>query len=180
MRTVSLLGDLKVQVVTASDNEESPHLNTRENGSGNSTDRGQNSTGASSSAEFKKLSRELKLRISRVMDEVMNSVRVQIQRTINDAISTQILPQIQNAFKARSGQTTQKGWNVLDERPEYDTEDCRKDRIKSNSKNEHVRNRLIDDHADQAYDNMRQIIVFAQTIIAHLNRTYTKFCGSPQ
>ena len=49
-------------------NEESPHLNTRENKSGNSTDRGQNSTGASSSAEFIKLSGELNLKISRETD----------------------------------------------------------------------------------------------------------------
>ena len=96
----------------ASDNEERPHLNTRENGSGSSTDRGQNSTGASSSAEFNKLSGELNFRISRETDEMMNSVSVQIQRAINDAISNQILPQIQNSFKAGSGQTTQKGWNV--------------------------------------------------------------------
>ena len=60
----------------ASDNEESPDLNTKENRSGNSTDRDQNSTGASSSAEFNKLSGELNLRISREMDEMMNSVSV--------------------------------------------------------------------------------------------------------
>ena len=111
----------------ASDKGGSPHLNTRENRSGISTDRGQNSTGASSSAEFKKLSGELNLRISREMDEMMNSVSFQIWRAINDAISNQILPQIQNPFKAGSGQTTQKGSNVPAEKPEYDTEDCRND-----------------------------------------------------
>ena len=46
------------------------------------------------------------------MEEMMNSVSVQIQRSINDAISNQILPQIQNAFKAGSGHVTQNGWNV--------------------------------------------------------------------
>ena len=46
------------------------------------------------------------------MDEMMNSVSVQIQRANNDAISNQVLPQIQNAFKAGSGHVTQKGWNV--------------------------------------------------------------------
>ena len=61
----------------ASDNEESPHLKTRETRSGKSTDSGQNSTGASSGAEFNKLSGELNLRISREMDEMMNSVSVQ-------------------------------------------------------------------------------------------------------
>ena len=95
--------------------EENSHLNTRENRSGNSTDCGQNSTGASSCAEFNKLSGEHNLRISSEMDEMMNSVSVQIQRANNDAISNQLLPQIQKAFKA--GQVTQKGWNVPAERP---------------------------------------------------------------
>ena len=147
----------------ASDNEESPHLNTREDKSGNSTDRGQNSTGASSSTEFNKLSGELNLRISREMDEMLNSVSVQIQRAINDAISNQILPQIQNAFKAGSGQTTQKGWNVPAERPEFDDEDCRNGKIRSNSRNELIRNRLNDDLKDQAYD--RQV---SQTVLKEL------------
>ena len=32
------------------------------------------------------------------MDEIMNNVSAQIQRVINDAISSQVLPQIQNAL----------------------------------------------------------------------------------
>ena len=109
----------------ASDNEESPDLNTEENRSGNSTDRGQNSTGASSRAEFNKLSGELNLRISREMDEMLNSVSVRIRRAIFDAISNQILPQIKNAFKTGLEQRTQNGWKDPAKRPEYDTEDCR-------------------------------------------------------
>ena len=142
----------------ASDNDESPHLNTREDKPGNSTDRGQNSTGASSSAEFNRISGELNLRIPREMDEMMKSVIVQIQRAINDAISNQILPQIQNAFKAGSGQTKQKGWNVPTEKPEYDTEDCRNDKIRSNSRSELIRNRLNDDLTDQAYSSNLKIV----------------------
>ena len=78
-------------------NEEDPHFNTRENRSSNNADHGQNSI---SSAELNRLSSEPKSRISREMDEMMNGVSVQIQRAINDAISCQVLPQIQNAFKA--------------------------------------------------------------------------------
>ena len=126
----------------ASDNDDSPQLNTRENRSGKSTDCGQISTGASSSAEFNLLSGELNLRISREMDEMMNSVSVQIQRAFNDAICNQILPQIQNAFETGLGQATQKGWNVSAERPEYDTEDRRDDRIRCYSKSELIHNRL--------------------------------------
>ena len=51
------------------------------------------------------------------MDEVMNSVSVQLQRAIYDAISNQVLPQIQNALWSDSGQTTQKGWTVSADTP---------------------------------------------------------------
>ena len=59
------------------------------------------------------------------MDEMMNSVSVQIQRATSDAISNQVLPQIQNALKAGSGHVAQKGWNVPAERPEYIAEEYR-------------------------------------------------------
>ena len=93
------------------------------------------------------------MRISREMDEMMNSVSVQIQEAIKDAISNQILLQFQNTFEAGSRQTTQKGWNVPTERPEYDNEDCRDDRIRCNSKSELSHSRLNDDLTQQAYDN---------------------------
>ena len=40
---------------------------------------------------------------------MMNSVSVQIQNAMIDAISSQVLPQIQNAIMAVSGHVTQKG-----------------------------------------------------------------------
>ena len=52
----------------------------------------------------------------------MNSVSVQIQRTINDAISNQVLPQIPNVILAGSGRVTRKEWDVLAERPEINPE----------------------------------------------------------
>ena len=70
---------------------------------------GQNSADVSSQAEINKLSSELNSRISREMDEIMNSVSVQIQRAINDAISNQVLSQIQNVISAGSGRVTKKG-----------------------------------------------------------------------
>ena len=42
------------------------------------------------------------------MDEVMNIVSLQIQRAINDAISSQVLPQIQNAIMAGVDASHQK------------------------------------------------------------------------
>ena len=41
---------------------------------------------------------------------------------INDAISNQVLPQIQNAIMTGSGQMTKKEWNVPAEGPEANTE----------------------------------------------------------
>ena len=92
-------------------NEENLYLNTREAELGVNAEPGRNSASANSSAENIRLSSELKSRISREMDEMMNSVSVQIQRATNDAISSQVLPQIQNVFMAGSGHVTQKGWN---------------------------------------------------------------------
>ena len=86
------------------------------------------------------------------MDEMMNSVSVQIQRAINDAISNQVLPQIQNAIMAGSGRVTQKGWNVLAEGPEINTEVLRNEKARNNSKSELVQNRLNDEPGDNAYD----------------------------
>ena len=93
-------------------NEGNIYINPRGIESSNDAGLGQNSTSANSSAEINKLSFELNSMISREMDEVINSVRVQIQRAINDAISNQVLPQIENTIMARSGHMTQRGWNV--------------------------------------------------------------------
>ena len=73
---------------------------------------------ANSSAEINRMSIELNSRKSREMDEMMNSVSVQIQRAVNDAIVNQVLPQIQNVVLAGSGHVTRKGWNVPAKRPE--------------------------------------------------------------
>ena len=75
-----------------------------------------------SSAELNRLSSELNSRISREMDEMMNSVSVQIQRAISDAISTQVLPQIQNVIMAGLGHGAWKGWTIPSERPELISE----------------------------------------------------------
>ena len=91
------------------DDEGDSYPISRENKSSNNANYSHNSAGSDSSAEFNRLSGELTVRISREMDEVMNSVSVQIQRAINDAISNQVLPQIQSHLRTGSGQMTQKG-----------------------------------------------------------------------
>ena len=77
----------------------------------------QNSAGIDSQAEINKLSSELNSRISREMDEMMNSVSSQIQRAISDAINNQVLPQIQTLL-----------WPVQDRRLEGDGRDLMRDR----------------------------------------------------
>ena len=129
--------------------------NVTKDRSSNSATYGHNSAGTDSSAEFNRLSGELSLRISREIDEVMNSVSAQIhqiQRAINDAISNQVLPQIQNALRGGSGPVTQKGRNVSAEKPERVTEDSSNLKTRSSSKSEPLRNRLHDESADSTHD----------------------------
>ena len=44
---------------------------------------------------------------------MMKSVSVEIQGVINDGISNQVLPQIQNVIKAGSGQLTKNAWKLI-------------------------------------------------------------------
>ena len=129
-------------------NEGNCYPDPRENISSNSADYGHYSAGSNSSAEFNKLSGEVNLR---EMDEVMNSVSVQNQRAINDAISNQVLPQIQNALRAGSGKLAQKGWNASVERPERNAEDNSSQKIRSSSRSEPFRSRPCDEDADSAH-----------------------------
>ena len=107
-----------------------------------------NSITGDSSAEINRLSSDLNSRISREKDEMMNSVSVQIQRAINDAISTQVLPQIQNVIMARSGHRTRKGWDVPSERPELNSEVQRDLNAKSSLRNGQYENQLNDDYPE--------------------------------
>ena len=73
---------------------------------------------------------------------MMNSVSVHIQRDISNAISTQVLPQIQNAIMAGSGPGTRKGWDVPSERPELISEVKRNLNAKNSLRNEQDENQL--------------------------------------
>ena len=116
------------------------NINSRTN-----TECDRNSVTGNSSAEINRLSSELNSRISREMDEMMNSVNVQIQRAISDAISTQVLPQIQNVIMAGLGHGTRKGWAVTSERPESISEVQRNLNAKNNLRNEQDENQLNND-----------------------------------
>ena len=88
--------------------DENMYLNHRGICSGSNNDYGQHLVDTNSHAEINRLSSELNSRISREIDEMMISVSVQIPRAINDAISNQVLSQIQNAITAGSGHVTRK------------------------------------------------------------------------
>ena len=124
-----------------------------------------NSAMGKPSAEINRLSSELNSRISREMDEMMNSVNVQIQRAISDAISTQVLPQIQNVIMAGSGHGTRKGWDALFERPEPISEVQRN----SNAKNT-LRNGQDQDHLNSEFPNQNvhgNVQTKSQTVLSH-------------
>ena len=130
--------------------------NQRKINSRTSTECDRNSVTANSSAEINRLSSELNSRISREMDEMMNSVSVQIQRAISDAISTQVLPQIQNVILAGSGHRTRKGWDVPSEGPELISEVQRNLSAKNNLRNEQDENQLNNGYPDSNVHDKHQ------------------------
>ena len=86
-----------------------------------------------------------------------STVSVQIQRAINDAISSQVLPQIQNAIRAGPGHMAKNGWNVLAERPETNSEVPWSEKARNDLRSEQIQSRQYNDHRDDhiAYDNFR-------------------------
>ena len=136
------------------DNEgESLFSNCRNDEPRKSADFGQNSAEANSLAEINRLSSELNSRISREMDEMMSNVDMLIQRAINEAISSQVLPQIQNVIMAGSGRETRRGWEVPVERPEVNAEEQRIPSAKTDCRNEqHDGNRLNGQSSRQVHD----------------------------
>ena len=142
-----------------------------------------NSVTGNSSAEINRLSSELISRISPEMDEMMNSVSVQTQRAISDAISTQVLPQIQNVIMGGSGHGTRKGWDIPSERPELIPEVQRNLNAKNNLRNEQDENQLNNDYPELNVHDMvtgdnespNQVPEFLTGRIpsrSHLNQSY--------
>ena len=136
--------------------EENSYLNQREKWDLVMINPGQNPTSANSNAELNRLSSELNSRIFREMQERMNSVNTQIQVVISDAISNQVLPQIQNVLRAGFGHLTQNRWNVPAERPEVNPENYRSEKTKSNFRSELTRECFLDNRHEQAYDKCRR------------------------
>ena len=181
-RPESLFGD------EFGDENENEFPNPGNNGPSPNTELGQNSIRESSSVEINRLSSELNSRISREMDEMMNSVSVQIQRAINEAISSQILPQIQNSVMAGSGQLTKERWNVPAERPEGYSEVLQNLEPRNNSKSKQANDRLKDGFTStnsRAYDmvtgenespiEVPEFLTGRMPSTSHLNRSNDDF-----
>ena len=79
---------------------------------------------------------------------MMSSVNTQIQRAISDAISSQILPQIQSALSTGLGHSTQNKWNVPSERPEANSEVLQNASSRDNSRSKPNRDRTYDGPTD--------------------------------
>ena len=145
-RGESLCGtSIRRQDSVASDNLENegmnPYSDHRNSRVGTSAEYGQNSASVDSQVEINRLSSELNSRIFREMDEMMNSVSSQIERAINEAITSQVLPQIQNVMMAGSGIETRRGWETSVERPEFHPEIQQNPKTKTNLNNEQSENR---------------------------------------
>ena len=124
-------------------NDENRQLDLRDVGPSTNADYGRNSSEGNSSAEINKLSSELNSRLSRELDEMMSG-NTQTQRAISDAISSQILPQIQTALSAGSGHSTQNRWNVPFWRPEATSEVLQNASSTDNSRSKPNRDRPYD------------------------------------
>ena len=135
-------------------NNENRQLDSRGINPETNANYGQNSSEGNSSAEINRLSSELNSRLSRELDEMMSSVNTQNQKAISDAIGNQILPQIQTALNAGSGQMTQNRWNVPSERPEVYPEETYGEKVKRTNRNDQ---RFVYQNSSQpnlrSYDN---------------------------
>ena len=93
------------------------------------------------------------------MDDMLNNVSSQIQRAINEAINSQVLPQIQNAMMAGSVHETRRGWEVPAEIPETDAEEQRNSNVRTNCRNERhdvrqkggISNHSVHDNCGKSY-----------------------------
>ena len=101
---------------------------------------GQSLRETDSSSEFNKVSGELNQRITQVMgDDFMSTVSYETERAINEAISDQILPQIQATLRAGQGQLPERRWEVPVRGQGFRSEEALNHRFRSNSRDEFPR-----------------------------------------
>ena len=74
---------------------------------------GQSLRETDSNSEFNRLSGDLNRRFTQEMGDFMGTVSSQIQRAINEAISVEILPQIQATLRSRQRQMPERRWDLV-------------------------------------------------------------------
>ena len=112
------------------------HSISRENEIRGFAGNGLNSREAYSSTEINRLAEELNQRITQEMNDIMCSVSTQIRRTINEAISEQVLPQIQATLRSGQGHIPGRRWEASARRPECRSEEILNRNFRSSSRDE--------------------------------------------
>ena len=92
-----------------------------------------------SNSEFSRLSGELNQRITQKMGVFMTTGSSKIQRAINEAISNQILPQIQATLRSGQRPVPERRWEVPVRGQGYRSEEALNHRFRSNSRDEFPR-----------------------------------------
>ena len=100
---------------------------------------GQSLRESDSNRDFNKLSGELNKIITQEMEDFMSSVSSHIQRAVNEAISDQILPQIQATLRSGQGRMPERRWEVPVRGQACRSEEALDRRLRSNSRDEFPR-----------------------------------------
>ena len=115
--------------------------------------KGQTSRDADSSSEFNRLSGDLNQRIIREVSHFMSTVSSQIQRAINEAISDQILPQIQVTLKSGQGHVPERRWENPAKIREYRSKEALDRGVRSDSRDEYYRLPNRNEDPESTHDN---------------------------
>ena len=90
------------------------------------------------------------------MNSLMNSVSLQIQRIINEAINEPVLPELQAYLRSVNRQPPHRGWNLLGERPERNFEDTFSRKVRSSSRDELLWNLNHEDEDEEVRKKLFQ------------------------
>ena len=97
--------------------------------------------------------KELSQRITREMSHFMSTVSSQTQRAINDAISDQIMPQIQATLKPGQGHVPERRWEDPARRLECRSEEALDRKFRSDSRDECSRFPNRNEDLESTHDN---------------------------
>ena len=127
------------------------HSNSREVEIRTCAQNGQSLRETDSNSEFNRLSGELNQRITQEIRDFLSTVSSQIQRVINEAISYQILPQIQATLRSGQGYLPER-WEVPVRGQGFRSEEASNRRFRSNSRDEFPRFPNRNEDLDSTHD----------------------------